>query len=426
MIQLSLEHIESWFTEAHEARLSSLASFAFDELIDSSRDAFGKGWMSWPVDQHDTLFSDIDKTAEGFTRCSNTTVVVGIGGSYLGAKSVLSMIHPSFTHLDAHQVIFAGQQLSPTYHKHLLTYLDSREVTLVVVSKSGTTLEPSAVFHTFRDYLERRYGEADAARRICAITDAEKGSLREYAVKQGYATLPIPDDIGGRYSVLSAVGLLPMALAGIDYRKVMKGAAAQRESLLKKDLENNPAIRYALARHVLYQQGFAAEALVTYEPRVADFALWWQQLFGESQGKDGIGLFPTMLQYTTDLHSMGQYVQDARKLLIETVLDVKIADEPNLVVPTDLDEKNRYMGNKSFAELQEVAIASVVAAHTEAGVPNIRIKAEGEAEHLYGELVYFFEVACAFGGYLLGINPFDQPGVEAYKNEMKVRLGING
>lgn len=395
--------------------------FAYGELQNAQKDAFGKGWMSWPVDNHDQLFSDIDKIAADFRSKSDVTVVIGIGGSYLGARSVLSMVHPAFTSAD-HQVIFAGQQLSPTYHAHLLKYLDSHEVTVVVVSKSGTTLEPSAVFHTFRDYVEKRYGQAEAASRICAITDANKGSLRGFADEKGYSTLPIPDDIGGRYSVLSAVGLLPMALSGVDYRKVMKGAANIRESFAKLAVTENPAVTYALARHVLYQQGFAAEALVTYEPRVADFAGWWQQLFGESQGKDGIGLYPTMLQYTTDLHSMGQYVQDARKILVETVLDVFIDDAPELKVPVGLDEKNKYLENVSYAKLQQVAVESVMIAHSEAGVPNMRIEAKGDAETLYGELVYFFEVACAFGGYLMGINPFDQPGVEAYKSEMKARL----
>lgn len=422
MIQLHLDRVRSWFTEEHEARLKPLAQFAYGELENAERDAFGKGWMTWPVDDHTGLFSDIDKVAEQLKKSSDVTVVIGIGGSYLGARSVLSMIHPEFTNSSAHELIFAGQQLSPTYHANLLQYLDRHEVSVVVVSKSGTTLEPSAVFHTFRDYLERRYGEQAASARICAITDANRGSLREYADEKGYATLPIPDDIGGRYSVLSSVGLLPMALAGIDYRKIIAGAGAMRSQLAKVDVTNNPAVQYALARHVLYQQGFAAEALVTYEPRVADFAGWWQQLFGESQGKNGMGLFPTMLQYSTDLHSMGQYVQDARKLLVETVLDVFIDGAPDLKVPVGLDEKNRYLETRTFAELQEVAVESVIKAHSQAGVPNLRIEAKGNAESLYGELVYFFEVACAFGGYLLGINPFDQPGVEAYKSEMKVRL----
>ncbi|GLG02461.1 glucose-6-phosphate isomerase [Alicyclobacillus hesperidum subsp. aegles] len=422
MIQLHLEKARKWFTEEHEKRLAPLAEFAYGELQNRDRDAFGKGWMSWPVDNHESLYADIDKIASDFRAKSNVTVVIGIGGSYLGARSVLSMVQPEFTKEGKHEVIFAGQQLSPTYHAHLLKYLDSREVTLVVVSKSGTTLEPSAVFHTFRDYLEKRYGEAEASARICAITDAQKGSLRAYADEKKYVTLPIPDDIGGRYSVLSAVGLLPMALAGVDYRKVMQGAANMRDQLAKVAITANPAVQYALARHVLYQQGFVAEALVTYEPRVADFAGWWQQLFGESQGKDGIGLYPTMLQYTTDLHSMGQYVQDSRKVLVETVLDAFIDDAPELKVPVGLDEKNRYLENVSFHKLQEVAVESVMIAHSEAGVPNIRIEARGDAESLYGELVYFFEVACAFGGYLLGINAFDQPGVEAYKSEMRARL----
>ncbi|WP_206831655.1 glucose-6-phosphate isomerase [Alicyclobacillus fructus] len=422
MIELSLEKARRWFTEEHEARLEPLAKFAFGELYNRDRDAFGKGWIDWPVTDHGALYRDVDAIAADFRAKSNATVVIGIGGSYLGAQSALSMAKPAFTTEGQHEVIFAGQQLSPTYHAHLLKYLDKREVTLVVVSKSGTTLEPSAVFHTFREYLEKRYGVEEANRRICAITDAEKGSLRQFADERKYVTLPIPDDIGGRYSVLTAVGLLPMALAGIDYKRVMEGAARMREELSKLEVKNHPAVKYALARHVLYQQGFVAEALVTYEPRVADFAGWWQQLFGESQGKDGTGLFPTMLRYTTDLHSMGQYVQDARKILVETVLDVHLSDAPDLVVPAGLDEKNAYLDGVPFSRLQEVAIESVMVAHSEAGVPNLLIRAKGDPESLYGELVYFFEVACAVGGYLMGTNPFDQPGVEAYKNEMRSRL----
>lgn len=421
MIELSLNSVRGWFSEEQEQRLAPLAEFAYAELMNMERDAFGKGWLTWPTDNHDELYGNIDAITKQLTDISDVTVVIGIGGSYLGARSVLSMVQPEFAPRPKHQVIFAGQQLSGTYHGHLLKYLDDHEVSLVVVSKSGTTLEPSAIFHTFRDYVEKRYG-AEASKRICAITDASKGSLRTYAVEKGYATLPIPDDIGGRYSVLSGVGLLPMALAGVDYRKVMAGSASAVKRFKGMSVTENPSVQYALARHVLYQQGFAAEALVTYEPRVGDFAGWWQQLFGESQGKDGIGLFPTMLQFSTDLHSMGQYVQDARKLLIETVLDVHIDDELTVVVPEGLDEKNSYLEKRPFSQLQEVAIESVIKAHSGAGVPNILIEAKGNAEELYGELVYFFEIACAFGGYLLGINPFDQPGVEAYKTEMKTRL----
>lgn len=421
MINLSLSHIEQWFTEEHERRLAPLAEFAYGELMNRERDAFGKGWLNWPTDNHDELYAKVDAIANQLKEVSDVTIVIGIGGSYLGARSVLSMAHPEFSGSLKHEVIFAGQQLSATYHGHLLTYLDNHEVSLVVVSKSGTTLEPSAIFHTFRNYVENRYG-ADAAKRICAITDAKKGSLRDYADEKGYATLPIPDDIGGRYSVLSAVGLLPMALAGIDYRNVTDGSAEMARQLQGMSVSENPSVRYALARHVLYQQGFAAEALVTYEPRVADFAGWWQQLFGESQGKNGMGLFPTMLQFSTDLHSMGQYVQDAQKTLVETVLDVRFDVAPEVIVPEGLDEKNRYLEKRPFSELQSVAVESVIKAHTDAGVPNILINASGNAERLYGELVYFFEIACAFGGYLMGINPFDQPGVEAYKTEMKNRL----
>lgn len=423
MIRLDDSAAKKWITVEHVERLRGLGEFAKKQLWDMSIQKDGKGWVSWATDDHSELFADVDEIAARFRAISDVTVVVGIGGSYLGAKSALSMLRGEFLSEEEQlRVVFAGHQLSGRYMSQLLELLESHEVSLVVISKSGGTLEPSAAFHTIREYMEARYQDK-AAERICAITDADKGTMRSFAKEKGYATLPIPADIGGRYSVLTAVGLLPMALAGINYRNVMAGAKVAYDEYQGADVVTHPGYRYALIRHALYLQGFSTEALVTYEPSVASFAGWWQQLFGESQGKDGSGLYPTMLQYSTDLHSMGQYIQDARRILFETVLDVHLQDTvTDVILPQTLDDKNEYIQGKTFTELQQVAIDSVIAAHQEAGVPNLHFTASGAPDQLFGELVYFFEVACAFGGYLLGINPFDQPGVEAYKDEMRHRL----
>lgn len=423
MITLQDKYVQKWVTKEQLVRIQELGESARRQLIDKNLQPEGKGWVSWPSDNHDTLLQKIDDIATRFRSISDVTVVIGIGGSYLGAKAALSMVSSAFVDSkDALRVVFAGNQLSEVYMGQLLTMLDAHEVTLVVISKSGGTLEPSAAFHTLRVYLEKRYGE-NSTERICAITDAEKGILRTFALDHKYAILPIPNDIGGRYSVLTSVGLLPMAIAGVDVRRVLAGASEARGQCTSANFDKNVAYRYAAIRHLLYLKGFTIEALVTYEPAAGNFAGWWQQLFGESQGKDGMGMFPTMLQYTTDLHSMGQYVQDARRLLIETVLDVGFTDARETVaVPDALDTSSQYMQGKSFEELKNTAVVSVMHAHEAAGVPNIHLQATGEAETLFGELVYFFETACAFGSYLLGVNGFNQPGVEAYKNEMRDRL----
>jgi glucose-6-phosphate isomerase len=423
VIRIDESFIGRYVSETHFQQLEGQARLAHHELFNSDTYKEAKGWLSWPVDDHAEMLEKVEQIAKGFRSLSSLVVVVGIGGSYLGAKAAVSMMKSPFvsTMGDGIEVVFAGHQLSAIYMARLQELLDKHEVSLIVVSKSGGTLEPSAAFHILREYLEKRYGN-DANDRICAITDPVKGALHDFAKEHGYSMLPIPSDIGGRYSVLTAVGLLPMRLAGIDILQVMEGAK-KAHTAYQNDMFSNPAMRYALYRHVLYQKGFSIEALITYEPQVADFALWWQQLFGESQGKDGIGLFPTMLQYTTDLHSMGQYVQDARKIMIETVLDVTFDDAPkSCVVPQSVDKANQHLASRNLADMQKVAIEAVAQVHSEGGVPNIVLRASGSKEELFGELVFFFEVACALGGYMLGIHPFNQPGVEGYKQEIMRRL----
>lgn len=427
MIQLDDTFCKPWMQTDSLLRLQRQLRSAFLDLWDERIDGEFKGWMHYPERDHSRLIEQIESIAERFRAASNVTVVVGIGGSYLGAKAALSVCRPIFFADAPERVLFAGHHLSPTYHGELLRYLERQEVTLVVVSKSGGTMEPSAAFHVLRAYMEERYG-ASAKDRICAITDPDRGALRTFAIDHGYERLPIPADIGGRFSGLTAVGLFPMALCGISLRDVLAGAQAGLDAARTADFESNASVRYALLRHMLYLRGFSIEALVTYRPEVASFTAWWQQLFGESQGKDGVGLYPTTLHYTSDLHSMGQYVQDARRLLFETVLDWKCVDafkhtaQTTVQVPENVDEANQLLAGRTFANLEDIAVTSVATAHALAGVPNLIIQPTGTPEFVFGELVYFFEHACALGGYLLGIHPFNQPGVEAYKQQMTQRL----
>ncbi len=423
MISLENSFVTRFIAEEHIKRLENQARLAHGELWESTVHQEFKGWLNWPVENHEDLLAQIEEITCKFRTISSVVVVVGIGGSYLGAKSAISLMKSQFSYAiaDEMQIVFAGHQLSPTYMSQLLEFLNQHEVTLVVISKSGSTLEPSASFHILREYLEKRYG-IKAHERICAVTDPDRGILRTYATDKKYHALPIPPNIGGRYSVLTAVGLLPMQLAGIDIRKVLEGAKWAHNAYQGSSIAN-PALRYALYRHILYQKGFAIEALVTYEPHISDFARWWQQLFGESQGKDGMGLFPTMLEYTTDLHSMGQYVQDARNMMFETVLDISTNSPPvSNVVPETTDGVNLHLAGRSLAYIQQVAIESVMRVHSDGGVPNIGLHASGNHAELFGELAFFFETACALGGYLLGIHPFNQPGVEGYKIEIMRRL----
>ncbi|ATY86469.1 glucose-6-phosphate isomerase [Kyrpidia spormannii] len=433
MIRVQVDGAQPWVSGEALRRLMSQLEAAQGRLWDPKEDEGKKGWLTWPEEDHDGLWQEVEATATEIRSRADVAVVVGIGGSYLGARAMTAMLRPGseISGSRGFPVVFAGYQLSEGELLRLMDDLDDREPALVVVSKSGSTLEPGAVFHLLRTNLERRYGH-QARERIYVVTDPERGALREYAVEKGYRRLPIPPDIGGRYSVLTPVGMLPAAVAGIDIRRVLTGARRGWEECRRLDLWANPAILYAAARHLLYLQGWMVEALVTYEPRMADFSRWWQQLFGESQGKDGRGLFPAFLHYTTDLHSMGQFVQQGRRLLFETVLDVDGSSapqpangeppDPRAVIPDDVDAASAYLAGKRLDDLQEAAMAAVMEAHREGGVPQLWIEAKGPGEELVGELVFFFEAACALGGYLLGVDPYDQPGVEAYKRKLKARL----
>ncbi|MDI3328520.1 MAG: glucose-6-phosphate isomerase [Alicyclobacillaceae bacterium] len=424
MIRVRTDGAISWVSEREVDRLGDQFGSLHQRLWDRTRDSGKKGWLYWPQEDHEAEWQAVEQIAEQFRSMADAAVIVGIGGSYLGARAALSMLRPVPEWALGRDLLitFAGHQLSEEYLARLITALDDREVAVVVISKSGSTLEPAAAFHLLRGYLERRYGQG-AKERICVITDPESSSLLDYARERGYALLSVPPNIGGRYSVLTAVGMLPMALAGIDIRAVMRGARQAWEECQKPSPFDNASYLYAACRHLLYLQGFTAEALVTYEPRLGKFAEWWQQLFGESHGKNGKGLFPTVLRYTTDLHSLGQYVQDGRRLLFETVLHLGSRNiSPGLVVPGDVDRSAQRMAGRRLADVQEEAVKAVMEAHRSGGVPNLLIEATGPETELFGELVFFFEVACAMGGYLLAVDPFDQPGVEAYKRELDLRL----
>jgi glucose-6-phosphate isomerase len=390
------------------------------------------GWVSLPSDIRPELTERIEAEAGRLKKQSEIVVVIGIGGSYLGARAVIEALGHGFNGLPAGgtapHVVYAGQNLSQDYHAGLLDVLDKKDYSLVVISKSGTTTEPAVAFRILKNHLEGKYGKKGGSRRIVAITDRERGALKKLAVTEGYSSFDIPDDVGGRYSVLTPVGLLPICLAGYDIGKLLRGARAMQEACTSSaDPVSNPAAGYAAARNILYNKGKLIEILATYEPGLIWLAEWWKQLFGESEGKGGKGIFPAGMNFTSDLHSMGQYIQDGQRILFETVVD---AGRPlrNLQVPLDrenLDGLN-YLAGRSLAEVNAMAMKGTTMAHVDGGVPNLRISIPTLDEECLGELIYFFEFACGLSGYLLGINPFDQPGVEAYKNNMFALLGKPG
>ncbi len=384
------------------------------------------GWLELPVKYDRDEFARIKGTAAEVQANADAFVVIGIGGSYLGARAAIEMLTPPFSKKRL-PVYFVGNNLSSSYIADLLAMLKGKDVYLNVISKSGTTTEPALAFRILRDFLEDKYGKADAKRRILATTDRSQGALKQLADAQGYRTFVIPEDIGGRYSVLTAVGLLPMAVAGLDISEVMAGAEAAMESYLSPDLRSNPCYQYAAVRNLLHRKGKLIEIMVTYEPVLSYMAEWWKQLFGESEGKDHKGLFPASVNFTTDLHSLGQYIQDGLRILMETVIQVEhpkadIAIEGD---SEDLDGLN-YLAGKTVDYVNRKALEGTLLAHTDGGVPSVVVGVPQLSEFHFGQLVYFFEKACAISGYLLGVNPFDQPGVEAYKRNMFALLGKPG
>ncbi|HWQ78351.1 MAG TPA: glucose-6-phosphate isomerase [Anaerovoracaceae bacterium] len=391
------------------------------------------GWVSLPFDYCKKELKDILAAAEKIRNQCEAFVVIGIGGSYLGAQAAISALRTEGTAGSdaAPEIYFAGQNLSGTYHKELLEKLRGKELCLCVISKSGTTTEPSVAFSILKDELYKKYGREEANRRIYAITDAEKGILREETIREGYTSFVVPDDVGGRYSVLTAVGLLPIAVAGIDVTAMLEGAAAAAAAAREPDTagktDSKPAgiaaaEALAATRISLLNRGKTIEVFEYYEPKLQFFAEWLKQLFGESEGKDGKGIFPAALQFSTDLHSMGQFLQEGNQIFFETVLNV-LNPPGDLTVPESAGE---LLAGRSMNDINQAAVEGVIAAHEAVGVPIVRLDIPELTPHCFGQMVYFFETVCALSSYLNGVNPFDQPGVESYKAEMRKVLKAGG
>ena len=429
MLKLDLSKLSGFVPEDYlTVREDRLAKAA--QMLDTHTGPGGDftGWVHLPRDYDKEEFARIQAAAKKIQKQSQVLVVIGIGGSYLGARAVIEVIKSNNYNLkkkDTPDIFFAGNGLSTDALLELLELIGNRDFSVNVISKSGTTTEPAVSFRIFKGLLEEKYGKDGARERIYATTDKARGALKGLADTEGYEEFVVPDDVGGRYSVLTAVGLLPIAVAGVDIEALMAGARQAMDELAAPGLDN-PAWQYAAARHVLYEQGKRIEVLAGYEPRFRFFAEWWKQLYGESQGKEGKGMLPASLEYTADLHSMGQYIQEGRRIMCETV--VSFAPKGEYVIPDDpenIDGLN-FLSGKPLAFVADRAMRGVMLAHVDGGVPNILIQMPVISEASVGYLIYFFEYVCGLSGHLLKINPFDQPGVEAYKSNMFALLGKPG
>ncbi len=388
------------------------------------------GWLHLPTDYDKEEFARIKKSAEKIQKDSEVLVVIGIGGSYLGARSAIEFLKsPFYNNLKKNtpDIIFVGCNISSSYMNDVLSLIEGRDFSVNIISKSGTTTEPALAFRVFRKKLIEKYGEKEAAQRIYCTTDKARGTLKSLADREGYECFVIADDVGGRYSVLTAVGLLPIAVAGIDIDEIMQGAKQAEDELAEKDFSKNPCYRYAALRNILYRKGLSTEIFVSYEPQFTMMNEWLKQLFGESEGKDNKGVFPASVTFSTDLHSMGQYIQDGKRMLFETVIDIKKPSKDFFIEedPENLDGLN-FLSNQNMSIVNRRAMEGTILAHTEGGVPNIVIEVPEISPKEYGYMVYFFEKACAMSCYLMAVNPFDQPGVEAYKKNMFALLGKPG
>lgn len=389
------------------------------------------GWVNLPKDYDKEEFTRIQAAAKKIQSDSEVLVVIGIGGSYLGARAAIEMLNKSFDYLSPKQgkpqIIFAGHQLSSSYLSDLIEYVKDKEFSVNVISKSGTTTEPAVAFRVFKKLLEEKYGKEGAKSRIYATTDKAKGALKSLATTEGYETFVVPDDVGGRFSVLTAVGLLPIAASGHDIEAMMQGAEEARIDLGSDNLEENIAYQYAVIRNVLYNKGYTIEMLINYEPSLQYFNEWWKQLFGESEGKDFKGIYPSSANFSTDLHSLGQYVQEGRRDIFETV--VKVAN-PRADITIEADENDldglNFLAGKTLDFVNTKAFEGTILAHSDGGVPNLVVEVPQLDAFTFGYMVYFFELSVAMSGYILGVNPFNQPGVEAYKQNMFALLGKPG
>ena len=391
------------------------------------------GWIDLPVDYDKEEFVRIQKAAEKIRKDSEVLLVIGIGGSYLGARAAIEFLGHSFANVvskeirKSPEIYYVGNSISSTYIKHLIDVVGDRDFSINMISKSGTTTEPAIAFRVFKEILEKKYGKEEAAKRIYATTDKAKGALKNLATEEGYETFVVPDDVGGRFSVLTAVGLLPIAVSGADIEKLMEGAAAGRKEALENDFAENGALQYAAIRNILLRKGKTIEVLANYEPSLHYVSEWWKQLYGESEGKDQKGIFPASVDLTTDLHSMGQFIQDGNRILFETVMNVETSKEEIIIneEPVDLDGLN-YLAGKTVDFINKSAMNGTILAHTDGNVPNLIVNIPEQNEYYLGQLFYFFEFACGISGYLLGVNPFNQPGVESYKKNMFALLGKPG
>ena len=431
-VRLNTSYIGGFVSENEIKAAAPAVKAAHDTLV------FGKGpgseflgWVDLPVGYDKDEFARIKKAAKKIREQSDVLVVIGIGGSYLGARAVIEMIKGQNYNLFAKKgepmILFAGNGISPSYLNEILALCEGKDVAVNVISKSGTTTEPALAFRVFRKLLIDKYGAEKARDRIFVTTDKARGTLKKLADDEGYETFVVPDDVGGRFSVLTAVGLLPIAAAGIDIDALMRGAAAARDDYAVCDVDKNDCYKYAALRHIFYNKGKVNELLVAYEPAFTMMNEWFKQLFGESEGKEQKGLFPCSAIFSTDLHSLGQYIQQGRRLMFETVVDVKTPSKEFDVIddPDNIDGLN-FISGVPMSKVNRTAMQATVLAHTDGQVPNIVLEVDALDSENAGRLIYFFEKACAISGYMLGVNPFDQPGVESYKKNMFALLGKPG
>ena len=423
-----------FISEEEIGYMSRLTEQAKDVLV--SKNGAGNdflGWIDLPVDYDKEEFSRIEKAAEKIKKDSDVLIVIGIGGSYLGARAAIEFLRHGFYNSlpkekrGTPEIYYVGNSISSTYLQGVIDVIGDRDFSVNVISKSGTTTEPAIAFRIFKKMLEDKYGQEEAAKRIYATTDKARGALKDLATKEGYESFVVPDDVGGRFSVLTAVGLLPIAVSGADIKALMDGAASGRELALNEKFEDNEAMKYAAIRNILLRKGKSVEVLANYEPALHYIGEWWKQLYGEPEGKDQKGIFPAAVDFTTDLHSMGQFIQDGARIMFETVMNVEEARETITIEKEaeDLDGLN-YLAGKTMDFVNKSAMNGTILAHTDGSVPNLMIKIPKMDEFHLGQLFYFFEFACGVSGYILGVNPFNQPGVESYKRNMFALLGKPG
>ena len=436
MGQVSFDYSKTeGYVHAHEVESMKAITESAKELLLSKKGAGNDylGWIDLPVDYDKDEFERIKKAAKKIQSDSEVLVVIGIGGSYLGARAAIEFLgHNFFNSVSkeirkAPEIYFVGNSISSTYLSNLIDVIGDRDFSVNIISKSGTTTEPAIAFRVFKKMLEKKYGKEEAAKRIYATTDRAKGALKNLADAEGYEEFVVPDDVGGRFSVLTAVGLLAIAASGADIDKLMEGAASARKRCIENDFDNNDSMQYAALRNIMLRKGKAVEILCDYEPSLHYTLEWWKQLMGESEGKDNKGLFPASVDLTTDLHSMGQFIQDGSRIMFETVLNVEKASKEITIEAEDEDlDGLNYLAGKTVDFVNKCAMNGTILAHTDGNTPNLMVKIPEQNEFYLGELFYFFEFACGLSGYILGVNPFNQPGVESYKHNMFALLGKPG